>query len=780
MSFFLSSVFLAALPLAVAPLLLHFFDRRRNVVIEWGAMQFLQEAATRRTSARRLQQWLLLLLRILAIAALVTALARPLLPGQWLGATDRRETIFVLDNSLSTLRQAGDVSLFDDMIAQAEQAIEDLPSGDTVRILIASPYPVWITPASVRVDIGSRPDLRDQLRALRPTHGTSDLLASLLKVVQSDIEDETLMERRIILMTDGQGADWNTSDEAGWQRFRDVLAEVHVPTRVDIVKPDATVVSTTNIAVNGIRTSRSVVGVNQRFTVTAQVRNFSRDESAASSLDWSVGDESREQSNIPALDAGATYDAIWNHSFDRPGVFTLSCQVAADDDLQPDNTATVVVEVVERIPVLLVEGSTGFAEIQQDAYLVQAALGRVDGQDDQNWRAVFEPRTIPPRRLETIELDRFRVVVIPNLTDLSQEAVSRLSDFVSGGGGLWLALGPRTDVDRFNRYMFNDGDGLSPVSLDRIVDERRGPTNSTTINPFLKRHPATADLADDDKLDTGDVKVTRRMRFHTSAVSDDVSILLDLTNGEPLVVENYFGEGRVIVQGIPLRLQWSELAMSQAFVVMVHDWLSYLSEPGATRRNLLPGDPIAVHVGKTRLRDATLTTPAGEDITLTGEPVDDGIEFRTSRTILPGTYTLEFGLSGDGVPFHVARDPGESDLSALTATDRRFLSETAGLGREYTETETAGSNQRDPVWPLLLMLLIVIMVAELLLSGVIARNRFGTDPISDTTEQWAGAAPLFGNISATNESSSPDPLDEPLRTKEQVIESGQRRSDLVS
>ena len=77
---FLSLTFLAALPLAVAPILLHFFDRRRNVVIEWGAMQFLQAAATRRTSARRLQQWLLLLLRVLAVAALVTALARPLLP----------------------------------------------------------------------------------------------------------------------------------------------------------------------------------------------------------------------------------------------------------------------------------------------------------------------------------------------------------------------------------------------------------------------------------------------------------------------------------------------------------------------------------------------------------------------------------------------------------------------------------------------------------------------------------------------------------------------------
>ena len=77
---FLSIFFLIALPLALSPVVLHLFDRRRNVTIEWGAMQFLVEASTQRTSSRRLKQWLLLALRMLAVAALILALARPLLP----------------------------------------------------------------------------------------------------------------------------------------------------------------------------------------------------------------------------------------------------------------------------------------------------------------------------------------------------------------------------------------------------------------------------------------------------------------------------------------------------------------------------------------------------------------------------------------------------------------------------------------------------------------------------------------------------------------------------
>lgn len=749
-NFFLSQAFLFALPLAAIPIALHFFDRRRKVVIEWGAMQFLQEAAARRTSARRLQQWLLLLLRVLLIAALVAALAQPLLPGHWLGATQRRETILVIDNSLSTMRNSADASLFDGMIKQAQVTLDEIPSGDAVRIMLASPYPVWVNPASVRVDIGSRPELREQIGALRPTQGSSDLLSALLKAVQSDLEDKTLNERRVILMTDGQGTDWKTSDEAGWKQFRGVLANTHVPTLIDIVEPNASDVTTDNIAVGGVRSSRAVVGINQTFTVTAQVQNLALDTSEPADLVWSVAGDPHEDTLVPTLEAGAIYDASWHCSFDRAGVYTVSCAISADDDLQADNDASVVVEVVDRIPVLLIEGSTGFAEIQQDAWLVQAALGRIEGQDAQGWQAVFAPRTIPPRRLETIDLDQFRAVVIPNLTDLSREAVDRLSEFVFDGGGLWIALGPRTEISEFNRLLFNQGDGLSPVGLDRIVDEPGGP-QGTTINPFVKQHPATLVLTDDDKLDTGEVRVSRRMRFQMPGADTGVSVLLDLTTGDPLVVENAFGAGRVIVQGVPLRMQWSKLAMSQAFVVMVRDWLRYLSAPGATRHNLEPGDPISVVVNNTRFADATLTTPAGEDITLTGEPIDDGVEFRTSRTILPGTYSLEFGLSGDGIPFHVARDANESNLTQLTATDRRFLAETAGLGPDAEETDQTGSAQSEPVWPLLLMLLIAMLAGELVLSGIIARNRFGTDAIEETTEHWSNEAPLFGNISAMNQ-----------------------------
>ncbi len=744
---FLSIAFLAALPLAAAPILLHLFDRRRNVTIEWGAMEFLLEAANRKTSARKLKQWLLLALRVLAVAALVLALAQPTLRGNWFGGNDRNELILIVDNSMSTLRKSAFAGSPDDMasssdrefdriISKAKDELAKMNSGDSVRIMAASPYPVWATAGSFRVGAGSDDLVISQLESVRPTHGGSDLLASLFTAVQSDT-DGTTDSRRIVLITDGQAADWKTADETGWQRFQDALKAAQIPTELAVVELDGANTKTGNIAVADIRSSRTVVGVDQPFTTTAQIRNYSKVATGSCDVRWTVDGEVEHQELLSEIEGGKSSDTTWHHFFGKPGVYAISCTIDTNDSLDADNTATVVVEVVKEVPVLLVESAPGRAEMQQDSYFVQAAMGYVDGEPLDS-RGVHQPEMVTPVGLERADLSGYRAIIIPNVKELSEEAIGKLNDFVYNGGGLWLALGPRTDIEAYNQFLFADGDGLSPLALDTIVDEADSDKRKTTINPSLRDHPATKELADNERLDTSDVKVSRRVRFVPPPQDEDVSILLSLTNGEPLAVEKYVGRGRVIVMGVPLRMdQWSEIAKSQAFVVMVQDWLSYLTAPQATRHNLSPGDPIAVHLSDPENTEATLRTPHGDEIDLTADAAGDGVIFRSSRTILPGDYSLELGLSGEKIPFHVQRSERESDLAALTPDDEKLLSETAGLTQELLADGLGISNQSDPVWPLLLMLLIAFMSAELLLSGLISRERFGSDAISETSSEFS-------------------------------------------
>lgn len=731
---FLSTIFLVALPLALAPIVLHLFDRRRNVTIEWGAMEFLLEAATRRTSARKLKQWLLLLLRVLAIAALVMALARPMLPGNWFGSHDRGETIFVIDNSMSTQRSSEDTTLFAKLIERATSELDSVKKGDSVRVLLASPYPVWATAGDVRVDSTTHDILAEQFAEIRPTNGSSDLLAAMFTAVQADAEAKT-QKRRVVLLTDGQASDWKTGDKSGWQRFQEVLKSAKIPTQLDVIELNAKTAKSTNIAVNKLLSTRLVTGIGQTFTITAQIQNYSDVESGGCTVSWQVGTHEAQTADVPPLPAGNTHEAVWRYTFTKPGVYSLSCEIKSDDNLAADNRATVVIEAIEEIPVLVVEAAAGQAELQQDAFFLQAAMGWVNG-EAMSQHSVYRPVTINPDQLEGTSLAGYRAVIIPNFTVLSERIVNELKTFAFNGGGVWVALGPRADIEMFNQYMFAAGDGLSPVAIDGIVAEASA-SSSPTINPSLREHPATTELANSQRLDTADIKVRRRFRFIPPPQNQDVSVLLNLSNGESLAVEKYIGQGRVIVLGIPLTMRdWSELAKSQAYVVMVQDWLSYLTQPQATRHNLLPGDPIAVHLKETENRDAFLRTPHGDQIELTADTVADGVVFRSSRTILPGDYSLQLGLSGEAIPFHVQRNPNESNLTELSEEDQKLLADTAGLSSSLLSSSLSSNSQRDPVWPILLMMMIAFMSFELILSGIISRERFGTATIAETSERF--------------------------------------------
>lgn len=468
-------------------------------------------------------------------------------------------------------------------------------------------------------------------------------------------------------------------------------------------------------------------------------------------MEWFVGSKAEQTAQVPALPQGNTHEAVWRTSFEKPGVYAISCQIKADDNLAPDNRATVVIESVEEIPVLVVEGSAGQAEMQQDSFFLQAAMGWVDG-EAMDEHSVYRPVTISPEQLEETSLNSYRAVIVPNFTNLSEKAVAELRAYAFNGGGVWVALGPRADIEMFNQYLFAQGDGLSPVAIEGIVSEAKA-ESSPAISASRRDHQPTAELADSQRLDTGEIRVRRRFRFVLPPQDEDVSVLLSLSNGESLAVEKYLGRGRIIVQGIPLTMRdWSDLAKSQAFVVMVQDWLSYLTQPQATRHNLSPGDPITVHLTETENRDAILHTPHGDQIELTADAAADGVVFRTSRTILPGDYRLQLGLSGDSIPFHVQRNQQESNLEGLSEEDHKLLADTAGLSRSLLNSGLSGSSHNNPVWPMLLMLLIAFMSVELILSGLISRERFGSAAIAETSEKFGesgGGLPVsFGQKSS--------------------------------
>ena len=75
---------------------------------------------------------------------------------------------------------------------------------------------------------------------------------------------------------------------------------------------------------------------------------------------------------------------------------------------------------------------------------------------------------------------------------------------------------------------------------------------------------------------------------------------------------------------------------------------------------------------------------------------------------------MEIGLSGKSIPFHVSRNPQESDFASLSVEEREHLKTLTSDGNSIRNDEVA-TGQTSAIWPLLLMFLIALIAGGIAL-----------------------------------------------------------------
>ena len=137
MSFLNPWLLLGLLGIAV-PTIIHLVGKRRAMVVQFPAFDLLQAVTKRLARWERLRQWLLLLLRTLAIAALVFALARPVESSELVPETGAENVAFVIDVSGSMAHMLpGEDSLFERARGAVEDRVERLYPGQLSTLIWA-------------------------------------------------------------------------------------------------------------------------------------------------------------------------------------------------------------------------------------------------------------------------------------------------------------------------------------------------------------------------------------------------------------------------------------------------------------------------------------------------------------------------------------------------------------------------------------------------------------------------------------------------------------------
>ncbi len=727
---FLNGIFLLALPLAVAPVILHFYRRRQRDVVPWGAMQFLFDAAKKGRRWERLEELLLMLLRCAAVLALVLALARPQLRGTWFGEQPMREVILVLDNSMSMSRAIDGETPFAELQKQAKDVIEDLSNSDLVQVMLAVGGPDWLTPEAVAIDPVMKARLQRDVDELVPSLGGADLFSSVQAAIDAE-PTQHVQARHIMVLTDRQAHGWQAGAARNWQQLHEAMQQNEMPTSVQVVPCGVFDDPSDNVALVGIEASHTQVGPRQTVTLQAQVQNFGLKPSPPTKLEQLVNAEVTGISDIPEIASGGTVSVSWKWQSSDSGVFALSGRIKPDDQLAADDEGTVIVEVVDRIPVLIVTTTAEYRQRVAEADFLTAALGYDGESPHDDWHAVFAPHSIQADELEGESLSGYQAVVLTGLTPMVTQTVEKLRRFVEQGGGLWVMLGRRTDREAFNSAWYQDGGGLSPLPLGEMKTRQDDTADEETIHPPSGDHPATAALADTGRLDIDAVRIRSRHTFDRQAAGDDLSVLLETGDGDPLVIEHYLGRGRVIVQTLPFDVAWSNLPLTKSHVVLVNDWLAYLTQPAATQFNVPTDGRIDLPQAKAgENAEVNLISPDGRDHLLAVRDADDVPRFRYSNTVSPGRYEVRYVDGEDAthvIPFQVARDAEESDLTSLTDEQQSSLADNSGLTFSESATiempEIPHTSSERSVWNPLLIGLLILLAGELWLATLSARSR---------------------------------------------------------
>ncbi|MFM9964414.1 MAG: BatA domain-containing protein [Planctomycetaceae bacterium] len=643
---FASPALLGWLALAAVPVLIHWLFRRRYREVTWAAMQFLHAAARKQSRRTRLEQLLLLLARVLILALIVFAFARP----RWADADKlARQTpptlrVIVLDASLSlgrkgaTAESESDSTLFESGKSIAREIVKQSPSGDRFALArIAGSEPRVLIRQPTLVTSG----VLDEIDRLPLTFERGDVAATLRQLSEVIASKQPHERCEVVVISDFQAENWAVGQSArlpGLEEQASRLIDELVLIDVGAALPE-------NGAIVGLTTDPPILVAGSGeggMSVTATLRNTGTVPLTARRVELRIDDQLADSERID-LPLGQDVTVEFTLTPPASGEHSFSVRLE-DDSLLADNERWLPFSVRSELSVLLVNPPrrTHSARPRDAAtFFVEQALApkSADRAASPRWlRVTIEPDS----ELANIELDRHDVVFLCDVSTLTELDVERLRRFVENGGGVILSLGPSVSIEKLNEVAFGSR-GLMTLRLNEIVTSTNddGTPSAFGFDPGDFSHPLLREFRGNPGAGLEAALIRQFVRAEVPDAGRAVA--LRFSTGDPAIVtssDGGLGRGRCVLVTTSLDETWGEWAIWAAgFVPLIHELTEYAAAGRFQPREALVGELIQLDVesGSTNI---TLTTPNGVARSLTPIDRDGRSRLIIDDTSRPGLYRL--------------------------------------------------------------------------------------------------------------------------------------------
>ncbi|MFM7136127.1 MAG: BatA domain-containing protein [Planctomycetota bacterium] len=716
------------LPLIAAPVLIHLINLLRHRRVRWAAMELLLASQKKYKTRVLLRQLLLLALRTVAVAGIVLALAQP----RWRSALGSllgggRLHVVLLDDSLSMDERAGGgagagdpAAAFDRGRRVTEQVADDAAArGDELAVGLFSHVAdddgadAFLVPRQAvgpEADAAVREALTRARRSWLATGPRAALDRAAAVAAEAGEGGCTLW-----LVSDFRLRDWADEEAAAAiRRVADAGAAIRL---VDCaVEPGA---DAFNLSITRLEAVGGVPATGVIVPLEVEVRNDGPGPARDMQLELREDGSARPGLQFAEIPPGESVTRRFDVRFTAAGGHVVEARLPADR-LPADDVRSCVVEVVDRVEVLLVADEAAGTKPDSDAFYVSTALAPGAAAT-----TGLLPRVVAPAALAAIDLAPFDVIWILDVERLDAASLAALEAHAAAGGGVVFFCGPRTKSEFVNRALFRGGEGLFPLPLAGPVELLSAAGPGRVPDLVAEPHPVVAVLSGTRNPLLDAVRVERVMAVERDF--DDAAVrglrrLLSLRDGRPLVVEKPFGKGLVAAVLTTAAPTWNTWARGNpSWVVVMLELQSQLARQRRQAESLMVGGELRIPLvaGSDEIEVDFLVPPDGTLVRQAATPIEgDGFEARLEADV-PGAYAARWRrVDGTERERIVAAHVDAAEGKLERAGRDRLARQLAGVPFRYDaadDLDPAGGDLAGVplAKPLLLGLLAVLVLEQL-------------------------------------------------------------------
>ena len=689
---FLNPIFLLALIAVGLPLLIHLLNLRRPQKVAFSTLAFFRELKNTTIRRIRIKKYLLLLLRLAAIACLAMVLARPFLPpGLSGGGSAQAPTLnaILLDNSISMSRIGTQGPLFEYGI-EIIQKIEE-SSKDEDRFMLQL--------TNGEGEYGSIMSSTNIKRALESVEvkPAGNFIDKRLQELITSVRETPYQNKNIFIITDGQLSQLQGLQD---QELNDIKLTV-----IDVGD-----VELQNTKVSEISTSTNMIGANIPFILNVELANIGDINAVNQFVSLEFEGETAGQYSValePNEEKIFTFEITPSQTGSAKGKIELE-----GDEFQPDNEFYFTVQVPESRNILWINDGNQNPEFIS----YTGTMLRVVGEND----AQFSYRQATVDFLETGDLSEFNAVLIDGVDNVPEYSFNLLQDYVQNGGGVIFFPSEDGDLSNYNSLFsqFNAG------RFGGIQGEYASFRTVASADELLQDHPAFTGMFEQDdneelRFTTPDIYYYLKLLKPNSGTGFD---LMTMNNGDVLLYEKRFGEGSLTISAIGNDPGWSNFSVKPLFAPLYYRLLLYSasSDQGGFAAHKL-GDAFSWR-GNIYSEEAVIEI--GEDVI---KPTVDVVQsvIRLSYPAeewQPGWITIKDETKSYIISSNLS--PDESDFTSINEEQFENLMEEADpmwvaageLGEQELQEEIMASGFGREIWSWFMLAGLLFLVTESLVS----------------------------------------------------------------